>query len=67
EEALKHAKNGSATGLDGCPYELWKTLNVRYNKAVEEDRPGFDIIKTLTHVFQDIQNHGIAQNTHFAD
>ena len=23
--ALKSAKNGTATGLDGCPYELWKT------------------------------------------
>ena len=25
-EALRLSKNGSATGLDGCPYELWKEL-----------------------------------------
>ena len=25
--ALKLTKNGTATGLDGCPYKLWKTLN----------------------------------------
>lgn len=26
-QALKLAKNGTATGLDSCPYELWKTLD----------------------------------------
>ena len=25
--ALHITKNGTATGLDGCPYKLWKTLN----------------------------------------
>ena len=67
EEALRLAKNGSATGLDGCPYELWKELKTLNNEAEEEGRTGFDIIKTLTIVFQDIQYHGIAPNTHFAD
>ena len=33
----------------------------------EEGKTGFDIIKTLTEVFQDIQYHGIAPNTHFAE
>jgi len=28
EKALKLAKNGSATGMDGCPYELWKKHNL---------------------------------------
>jgi hypothetical protein len=59
EKALKTAKNGSATGLDGCPYELWKTLHKRYKKAKNKKKPGFNIIKTLTIVFQDIQNHGV--------
>ncbi|KAH9952796.1 hypothetical protein BJV74DRAFT_800292 [Russula compacta] len=27
ESVLKLSKNGSATGLDGCLYELWKALN----------------------------------------
>jgi hypothetical protein len=30
-EALKRTKDGSATGLDGCPYELWKSLEKRHN------------------------------------
>jgi len=25
-EALKHTKDGIATGLNSCPYELWKML-----------------------------------------
>ena len=67
EEALRLAKNGSATGLDGCPYELWKELNKRYKEAEEEGKTGFDIIKTLALIFQDIQYHGIAPNTNFAE
>ena len=67
EEALRLAKNGSATGLDGCPYELWKVLKKRNDEAEEEGKTGFDVIKILTKVFQDVQLHGIAPNTHFAD
>ena len=67
EEALRLAKNGSATGLDGCPYELWKDLKKRNSEAEEEGKTGFDIIKALTEVFQDIQYHGIAPNTRFAE
>ena len=29
-KALASAKNCTATGMDGCPYELWKKLNERY-------------------------------------
>ena len=25
-QAIKPVKNGSAIGMDGCPYGLWKTL-----------------------------------------
>jgi ribonuclease HI len=67
EEALRRAKNGSATGLDGCPYELWKDLKIRHTTAVKEEKPAFDIINALTLVFQDIQWHGIALGTYFAD
>ena len=67
EKALKLAKNGSATGQDGCPYELWKKLNQRYEETIKKRRRGFDIIGTLTRVFQDIQSHGVEPNTYFAD
>ena len=66
-EALRLAKNGSATGLDGCPYELWKELRRRNNERESEGKTGFDIIKALTTVFRDIQYHGIEPGTYFAD
>ena len=67
EEALRLAKNGSATGLDGCPYELWKELKRRNDEKESEGKTGFDIIKALTIVFRDIQHNGVMPGTFFAD
>ena len=67
EKALKLAKNGSATGQDGCPYELWKKLQQRHEEMTKKGKQSFDIIGTLTNIFQDIQLHGIEANTYFAD
>ena len=64
--ALRLSKNGSATGLDGCPYELWKTLNNHYDTAPENNQNSFNIIKTLTDLFNDIQSHGVDPRTNFA-
>ena len=30
-DALHLSKNGSATGLDGCPYKLWKILKEQHD------------------------------------
>ena len=65
-KALHLSKNGSATGLDGCPYELWKTLNARHNKAVKANQQSFDITQVLTEVLNDIQSHGVDPKTEFA-
>ena len=67
EEALKRAKNGSATGLDGCLYELWKELKKNFDSALKNGKRSFDIIQTLTDVFQDIQFHGTMPGTSFAN
>jgi exonuclease III len=67
EKALKLAKNGSATGLDGCPYELWKELRKSFELAIKKGKRGFNIVQALTDVFQDIQTHGIEPGTQFAD
>jgi Reverse transcriptase (RNA-dependent DNA polymerase) len=67
ETALKKAKNGSAPSLDGCPSELWKTLNKRYERATKLRKPGFNIIKVLTTLFQDIQTHGVSPQSNFAE
>lgn len=64
EQALKEAKNGSAPGKDGIPYELYK----RYMKSnqkrgneedeQEEQEEQLDITDILLEVFKDIQEFG---------
>jgi hypothetical protein len=39
-KVLKVAKNSTVTGLDGCPYELWKELDKRYNEASVQGKGG---------------------------
>ena len=65
-EALALAKNGSATGMDGCPYELWKKLEDRNDGTSQEEEGSFDIADTLAVVFQDIQEHGVDERSDFA-
>src|SRR5258708_19041430 len=65
-KALKLTKNGSATGIDGCPYELWRALNEKHETDAKERRPRFDVIKTLTLVYQDIQTNSIDEKANFA-
>jgi len=65
-EALKASKNGTSTGVEGLPYELWKTLNNKYETDSKVDAPTFNIIKTLTRVYNDIEEYGVAPNTDFA-
>ena len=65
-KALHLSKNGTATGMDGCPYELWKSLQTKHEKASRNNQPSFDIIKTLTIIFADIQKNGVDEKTGFA-
>lgn len=64
-KALHHMKDGTVTGLDGCPYELWKALEKQHNKLRHKNVPSFDVIKALTYLFQDIQEHGVDDRTSF--
>ena len=66
DKALDLSKNGSATGMDGCPYELWKTLKKHYNESTQTSKRGFNIIQTLTEILADIQAHGVDDQTDFA-
>ncbi len=65
--ALRRTKNGSAPGMDGIPYELWKALLARY---VEDSRfpqrQGFDPLKLMEAAFEDIRLHGVCSRTSFA-
>jgi len=64
-DALYSSKMGSATGIDGIPYEAWKTLHEHHKKASAIDKPSFNVIKVLTTVVNDIQQHGVSHDTHF--
>ena len=66
EKALHLAKSGSATGMDGCPYELWKALHARYTILSRANKPGFNVIKVITETFLDIQTHGVDPKCDFA-
>jgi hypothetical protein len=63
--ALMSSKAGSAAGIDGIPYEVWKTLHELHKKAQSDDKPSFNIIKTLTMVINDIQTNGIQNDSNF--
>jgi exonuclease III len=65
--ALESSKNGTSTGVNGLPYELWKALNDRYKADTKADRPSFNIIKALTRVYNDIEEHGVVSTTNFAE
>lgn len=65
--ALKLSKDGSATGLDGCPNELWKKLNQRYEEASHLNKESFNIAKALTILFRDIQEHGVDARSEFTE
>ena len=67
KKALHLAKNGTATGIDGCPYELWKELDKKHTEAKFQGKAGFDIIATLTILFMDIQTFGVEKNSEFAN
>ena len=62
-EALKSSKNGTYTGVNGLPYELWTTFNNKYEADVKADKPTFNIIRTLTRVFNDIEEYGVVLTT----
>ena len=63
--ALQRTKDGTATGLDRCPYKLWKALEKRHNKLRHKNVLSFNIIKALTYLFRDIQGHGVENRTNF--
>lgn len=65
-QALSLSKLGTAAGLDGCPNELWKKLKQRYDATSKTNKKGFNIVKALTTVFRDIQEHDIDRRSNFA-
>lgn len=64
--ALQSSHNGKATGINGIPYELWKLLQTRHTATQKPGKRAVDIIKVLTHVYNDIERYGVEKDTDFA-
>ncbi|TFY73613.1 hypothetical protein EWM64_g10398, partial [Hericium alpestre] len=67
-QALKSSWNGTATSLNGLPYELWKCLEEHHHttKKTQLKCPSFNVTAALTAVFQDIQTHGLSPGSSFS-
>ena len=63
--ALKASSNGTATGINGIPYELWKALNKKYETLCQLEKPAFDVVQALTTVYNDIEKNGVDTQTGF--
>ncbi|KAI0358356.1 hypothetical protein OH77DRAFT_1519020 [Trametes cingulata] len=67
ELALRFAKAGTAPGLDGIQYEVWKTVHARFEEDKRrEGRVSFDVMRVLESAFKDVQEHGMCEGTNFA-
>jgi hypothetical protein len=64
--ALKLSANNKAPGLDGITYELWKTLDSRYQTAISLDKLAFNILNAMLKVYNDIETHGMLKGTGFS-
>jgi hypothetical protein len=64
-KALHLTKNGSTTGMDSCPYKLWKALQKRHEETINKNQPIFDIINILIILYKDIQTFRVDENTDF--
>ncbi len=65
--SLRFSKNGSSPGIDGVPFEFWKTLHARHvEDARHTDRTTFDVVRLLTAAFEDIRCHGVDSSTSLA-
>ncbi len=71
---------GKAAGMNGIPYELWKHMAAKHAEAnpatPRQTSPRgtnrtpaatADIIELLTTVYRDIEEHGVAPNSHICD
>ncbi len=65
--SLRLSKCGSAPGLDGFPFELWKALHARHiEDSRHPDREDFDIVSLFQETFEDVRLHGVSPHTSFA-
>ncbi|KAL1741664.1 Endonuclease/exonuclease/phosphatase, partial [Schizophyllum fasciatum] len=64
-QAIRLAPTDKGAGLDGLPAELWKALDRRHQVSEKETR--FNVVKTLTMVYNDIEVNGTVEGSRFAE
>jgi hypothetical protein len=57
EKALHLSANGTGPGLNGITYEVWKSLHTKFLEDKKSGDSAFDIIGTMTKVFNDIETY----------
>lgn len=65
--ALLDSKNGTATGLDGIPYELWKTLHNLHVSYTKTNKPSFNITRCFQIIYNEIQLTSSDPSAHFSE
>ncbi|KAJ3999732.1 Endonuclease/exonuclease/phosphatase [Lentinula boryana] len=66
-EAVRLTKNNSAPGLDGVPYELFKTIIRQCEEDKKVGNDTFDILMLMSAAFNDIAEYGIVEGSDFSD
>ncbi|KAI0824109.1 hypothetical protein BC628DRAFT_1295407, partial [Trametes gibbosa] len=67
ELALRFAKTGTAPGIDGIQYEVWKTMHARFlEDSRHTGRESFDVLLIVQAAFEDISKNGVSDRTAFA-
>ena len=64
-ESIRTLPNGTAAGMDGIPYELWKELIKIQNRNAKKELPFFNALQWLTKVFNSIEQTGVHPETKF--
>ncbi|CAK5271126.1 unnamed protein product [Mycena citricolor] len=72
--ALKQAATGTASGMDGIPYELWRRLHqihlevTKQNAALgpDQQKRAVNITKLLASIFNDIEQKGVDAISNFS-
>jgi hypothetical protein len=57
--AWKLWNNGKAPGIDGIPYEFYKSLDILYRESKGSGRKMFDVLGLLTKLYEDMETNGI--------
>lgn len=64
QKTLTTVPNGKAAGIDGLIHELWKELEMEYQAS---NGQGYNVVKVLTALFRDMQQHGLVAGSRFAN